>query len=124
MNVPQSGRFCTLATFIQQVQAEVRAAVVDEYCRWGRAWLKAHPWGRAECSNCGVWVDVDLDGNSGFVWNTEDADLCKSPPLERCRHLRHDIDRVFPGRLAAMSDQTQPPTDELAPTTAATLRSM
>jgi hypothetical protein len=103
MNTPQSNRFnyigTTLAAGIRHAQADVRAAIVNEYYKWGRAWLKACPWGCAECSKCGAWVEVDLEGKSGFGWNTRDADLCECPPLERCPYVRREIDRVFPGRL-------------------------
>lgn len=99
MNVPQSNRLTTLAAGVQHAFEDVRAAILHEYCEWGRAWLKACPSGRAECCKCGAWVDVDLEGKGGFVWNAENAELCESPPLERCRYVRRDIDRVFPGVL-------------------------
>lgn len=99
MNVPQSNRLTTLAAGVQHALEDVRAAILHEYCEWGRAWLKACPSGRAECSKCGAWVDVDLEGKGGFVWTAENAEVCESPPLEGCRYVRRDIDRVFPGVL-------------------------
>ena len=114
MNVPQSNRLTTLAAGMQHAFEDVRALILHEYCEWGRVWLKACPSGRTECSKCGAWVEVDLEGKGSFIWNTEDAELCESPPPERCRHMRRDIDRVFPGILPPTPPEDRPTADEFA----------